>query len=163
MAKKDYYEVLGVEKTASESEIKSAFRKLSMKYHPDMQSGKSDEEKKEAEERFKEIAEAYEVLSSKEKREKYERDLLNVKISLWDRMEILASFFAAMRTRSEISCLEAMVVVSALTLGLVLVLILTTIVMIPTLLYLVLTGKSKYMSLSRIRSWVRSKMSGTKC
>ena len=73
MVKKDYYEVLGVGKTASESEIKSAFRKLSMKYHPDMQNGKSDEEKKEAEEKFKEIAEAYEVLSSKEKREKYDR------------------------------------------------------------------------------------------
>ena len=58
MAKKDYYEVLGLQKGASESEIKSAFRKLAIKYHPDKNQGD-----KEAEERFKEINEAYEVLS----------------------------------------------------------------------------------------------------
>ena len=70
--KRDYYEVLGLNKNASESEIKSAFRKLSRKWHPDMQAGKSDAEKKEAEEKFKEIAEAYEVLSDKDKRQSYD-------------------------------------------------------------------------------------------
>lgn len=72
MQKRDYYEVLGVSKDASEKEIKKAFRKLSLKYHPDKQSGKTDEEKKDAEERFKEASEAYDVLSDKEKRKKYD-------------------------------------------------------------------------------------------
>lgn len=66
--KKDYYEVLGVSKTASEEEIKKAFRKLAKKYHPDMNSGD-----KEAENKFKEINEAYEVLGDKEKRSKYDQ------------------------------------------------------------------------------------------
>lgn len=73
MAKKDHYEVLGVSKNATEQEIKSSFRKLSRKYHPDMQSGKSDNEKKEAENKFKEIAAAYEVLSDKDKRAHYDQ------------------------------------------------------------------------------------------
>lgn len=71
--KRDYYEVLGVAKTASQDEIKSAFRKLSKKWHPDMQSGKSDAEKAEAEAKFKEAAEAYEVLSDSQKRSGYDR------------------------------------------------------------------------------------------
>jgi len=71
-AKRDYYEVLGVSRNASDTDIKSAFRKLSRKWHPDLQSGKSDSEKKEAEEKFKEVAEAYEVLSSKDKRAQYD-------------------------------------------------------------------------------------------
>lgn len=70
--KRDYYDVLGVSKSASESEIKSAFRKLSRKWHPDMQAGKPDSEKKAAEEKFKEVAEAYEVLSDKSKRAQYD-------------------------------------------------------------------------------------------
>ena len=65
--KRDYYEVLGVGKTASKEEIKSAFRKLAMKYHPDRTKGD-----KESEEKFKEIAEAYEVLSDDEKRKMYD-------------------------------------------------------------------------------------------
>ena len=69
---KDYYEVLGVNKDATEQDIKTAFRKLSRKWHPDMQNGKSDAEKKEAEEKFKEIAAAYEVLSDKDKRQNYD-------------------------------------------------------------------------------------------
>lgn len=73
MNKRDYYEVLGLSKDASESDVKSSFRKLSRKWHPDMQSGKSEAEKKEAEEKFKEIAEAYEVLSDKEKRANYDQ------------------------------------------------------------------------------------------
>ncbi|HTA84054.1 MAG TPA: J domain-containing protein [Bacteroidia bacterium] len=64
---KDYYKILGVEKTASADEIKKAFRKLAVKYHPDKNPGN-----KAAEEKFKEINEANEVLSDKEKRKKYD-------------------------------------------------------------------------------------------
>jgi curved DNA-binding protein len=69
MAKKDYYEVLGVKKTATEDEIKKAYRKLAMKHHPD----RNPTNKLEAEERFKEINEAYAVLSDKEKRQQYDQ------------------------------------------------------------------------------------------
>src|ERR671933_119235 len=65
---RDYYETLGVSKTASEDEIKSAFRKLARKYHPDVAK-----DKKAAEEKFKQINEAYEVLSDPEKRKKYDQ------------------------------------------------------------------------------------------
>lgn len=68
MAKRDYYEVLGVSKSANESEIKKAYRQLAIKYHPD-----KNPDNKEAEEKFKEAAEAYEVLSNPEKRQKYDR------------------------------------------------------------------------------------------
>lgn len=73
MAKKDYYDLLGVEKTASEAEIKKAYRKLAMKYHPDRFSNATETEKKEAEEKFKELNEAYQVLSDTDKRSKYDR------------------------------------------------------------------------------------------
>jgi len=66
MATRDYYNILGVNKNASEEEIKRAYRKLAMKYHPD-----KNPNRKEAEERFKEINEAYAVLSDKEKRKQY--------------------------------------------------------------------------------------------
>lgn len=66
--KRDYYEVLGLKKGASEDEIKKAFRKMAMKYHPDKNPGD-----KEAEEMFKEINEAYAVLSDPEKKDKYDR------------------------------------------------------------------------------------------
>lgn len=69
----DYYDVLGVSKTASDSEIKSAYRKMAIKYHPDKQTGKSDAEKKEAEEKFKAAAEAYSVLSDANKRARYDK------------------------------------------------------------------------------------------
>lgn len=68
MSKKDYYEVLGIQKGASETEIKKAFRKQAMKYHPDQNQGNQ-----EAEERFKEINEAYEVLSDSQKRAQYDQ------------------------------------------------------------------------------------------
>jgi len=68
MAEKDYYEILGVKKSASEEEIKKAYRNLAKKYHPDRNKGN-----KEAENKFKQISEAYAVLSDKEKREQYDR------------------------------------------------------------------------------------------
>lgn len=71
--KRDYYEVLGVDKNASDDEIKKAYRKLAVKYHPDRQSGKSEAEKKEAEENFKQCAEAYEILSDSQKRARYDQ------------------------------------------------------------------------------------------
>ncbi len=71
--KRDYYEVLGVNKTASTDEIKKAYKKLALKYHPDRQHDKSEAEKKEAEEKFKEAAEAYSVLSDENKRARYDQ------------------------------------------------------------------------------------------
>ncbi|MFA7538111.1 MAG: DnaJ domain-containing protein [Candidatus Cloacimonadaceae bacterium] len=68
MAKRDYYEVLGVSRDATEDEIKKAYRKLAMKYHPD-----KNPNNKEAEEKFKEASEAYEVLYDKEKRQVYDQ------------------------------------------------------------------------------------------
>jgi molecular chaperone DnaJ len=68
MSKRDYYEVLGVARTASEAEMKSAFRKLAMKYHPDKNPGDKD-----AEIRFKELNEAYQTLSDGQKRAAYDR------------------------------------------------------------------------------------------
>ncbi|HXF92142.1 MAG TPA: molecular chaperone DnaJ [Nitrospiraceae bacterium] len=70
VAKRDYYEVLGVDRNASEEDIKKAYRRLARQYHPDLQS--TDQQKKAAEERFKEINEAYEVLSDQEKRRRYD-------------------------------------------------------------------------------------------
>src|SRR3954466_3704074 len=68
MSKRDYYEILGVTKTASADEIKKAYRKVAMQYHPDRNPGD-----KAAEEKFKEAAEAYEVLSDADKKAQYDR------------------------------------------------------------------------------------------
>jgi len=67
MARKDYYEILGVSRTAVAKEIKAAYRRLARKYHPDVNKGD-----KQAEEKFKEVAEAFAVLSDKDKRAKYD-------------------------------------------------------------------------------------------
>ena len=71
--KRDYYEVLGVDKNATADDLKKAYRKLAIQYHPDKQQGKSDAEKKAAEEKFKEAAEAYNVLSDPDKRARYDQ------------------------------------------------------------------------------------------
>ncbi len=79
MEYRDYYKVLGVDRNASEDEIKRAFRKLALKYHPD-----KNPDDAQAEERFKEINEAYEVLGDKDKRGKYDR--LGKSYRDWERM-----------------------------------------------------------------------------
>ena len=68
MAKRDYYEVLGVSRGVSKDELRKAYRKQAMKYHPDR-----NPDDKDAEEKFKEAAEAYEVLSDENKRARYDR------------------------------------------------------------------------------------------
>ena len=72
-AKRDYYEVLGLAKGASADEIKSAYRKLALKWHPDKWVSGTDAEKKTAEEKFKEASEAYSVLSDPDKKAKYDQ------------------------------------------------------------------------------------------
>ena len=69
---KDYYKILGVEKDASQEEIKKAFRKLAVKYHPDKQGDKSESEKEQAKQKFQEINDAYEVLGNEDKRKEYD-------------------------------------------------------------------------------------------
>ena len=68
MAKRDYYEVLGLTKGASSEAVKKSYRKLALKYHPDKTQGNKD-----AEEKFKEVSEAYEVLSDQKKRMTYDQ------------------------------------------------------------------------------------------
>ncbi|MFA6026953.1 MAG: DnaJ domain-containing protein, partial [Ignavibacteriaceae bacterium] len=68
MSKRDYYEILGVAKTATADEVKKAYRKIAMQFHPDR-----NPDNKEAEEKFKEATEAYEVLSDVTKRQRYDQ------------------------------------------------------------------------------------------
>src|SRR5438105_2701650 len=68
MSKRDYYEILGINRTATEQEIKSAYRRLAVKYHPDKNPGDAT-----AEEKFKEAAEAYSILSDADQRRRYDR------------------------------------------------------------------------------------------
>ena len=77
MEYKDYYKILGVERGANEAEIKSAFRKLALKYHPDRNAGNNS-----AEEKFKEINEAYEVLSDAQKRARYDQRYRSPELAL---------------------------------------------------------------------------------
>lgn len=86
MERKDYYSILGVNKNATEDEIKEAYRKLALKYHPDRYSGKPEEEKKAAEDKFKDIAEAYSVLSDKEKRAQYDNPMSDFSVNFDDSM-----------------------------------------------------------------------------
>ena len=72
MANKDLYKILGLGKDANDKEIKKAYRKAAMKWHPDKWGYKSETEQKNAEEKFKEVTEAYEILSDKEKRSQYD-------------------------------------------------------------------------------------------
>src|ERR1051325_8792724 len=69
MSKKDYYESLGVARNASEAEIKQAYRRLAMKHHPD----RNPDDKKSSEAKFKEVKEAYEILSDAQKRAAYDQ------------------------------------------------------------------------------------------
>ena len=82
--KRDYYEVLGVSKTASDDEIKKAFRTLAKKYHPDMHPGD-----KECEEKFKEAQEAYAVLSDAEKRKQFEEVFYRIQKMEWKEQKII--------------------------------------------------------------------------
>ena len=78
MAQRDYYEVLGVDRSAGEDEIKKAYRTLAMRYHPDHNPGDA-----EAEQKFKEAAEAYDVLRDAEKRARYDRFVMPVCRAAW--------------------------------------------------------------------------------
>ena len=71
--KRDYYDVLGIDKSASADDIKSAYRKAALKWHPDRWVSGTDEEKKTAEDKFKEASEAYTVLSDPDKKARYDQ------------------------------------------------------------------------------------------
>ena len=73
MEQKDYYKILGLERNATQDEIKKKYKKLALKFHPDKMVGKSETEQKEAEEKFKEINEAYSILSDETKRRQYDQ------------------------------------------------------------------------------------------
>lgn len=70
---KDLYNILGIDRGASDNDIKKAYKKLALRWHPDRQAGKSEAEKKEAEDKFKEISWAYSILSDPEKKQRYDQ------------------------------------------------------------------------------------------
>ena len=115
--KRDYYEVLGVEKTATDNEIKMAYRKIAIKFHPDRNPGN-----KEAEEKFKEAAEAYDVLRDPQKRQQYDQlgsmglkaqaDLVEVSVEVWTWM----IYFLCSEISSEV-IVEASVDLEVLAMG----------------------------------------------
>lgn len=70
--RKDFYKILGVSQNATEPEIKKAYKKLALKYHPDRHASKTEEEKAQAEAMFKDIGEAYAILSDPQKRQRYD-------------------------------------------------------------------------------------------
>lgn len=90
--RKDYYAILGVDKDATPEQIRKQYLKLSKKYHPDTMAGKSEEEKKAAEEKFKEIAEAYDVLSDPDKKYKYEHGNFEYQGGEFDPFDMFAHF-----------------------------------------------------------------------
>lgn len=108
MNNKNLYEILGISKNASGDDIKKAYRKLAVKYHPDKQAGKSDKEKKEAEEKFKDVSAAYAILSDPQKKARYDQfgvideDMMNGTgfdfSSMFD--DIFANMFGSHRQRS---------------------------------------------------------------
>jgi len=85
----DYYEILGVKKDATEAEIRKAYRKLALKWHPD----KNPDNKKEAEEKFKKINEAYSVLSDKNKRNQYDHGGIHFDFGGFNADDIFKDFF----------------------------------------------------------------------
>ncbi len=94
MAKRDYYDVLGIGRNASEKDIRQAYRKLARKFHPDVNPNDKGTESK-----FKEIGEAYEVLNDKAKRAKYDRWGHN-----WQQMEqqVIGKMIAELRAKTKI-------------------------------------------------------------
>lgn len=88
--KKDYYGILGLTKEATEEDIKKSYRKLAMQYHPDRWANGTEEEKKNAESKFKEIAEAYEILSDPQKRQQYDNGGMDFDMGGFDPMDIFA-------------------------------------------------------------------------
>lgn len=103
--KKDYYEILGVDKDVSDSDLKKAYRKLAIKYHPD----KNPENKEVAEEKFKEVAEAYEILSDKEKRQQYDFGGMRFNTSTINPHDIFKHFFGDQEVSHNIDPLSAFI------------------------------------------------------
>jgi DnaJ family protein C protein 7 len=96
---KDYYKILGVEKNASEDEIRKAYKKKALVHHPDRHSNSSEADKKENEKKFKDLGEAYAVLSDRTKKMRYDsgqdsQDFGNDFSGQFDPSDIFASFFA---------------------------------------------------------------------
>ncbi len=93
----DYYKILGIEKNATESEIKKAYRKLALKWHPD----KNPNNRKESEEKFKKINEAYSILSDKNKRNEYDNGGMNFDFKGFNADDIFKDFFGGKDPFSE--------------------------------------------------------------